>query len=147
MSQLFSCNFALIKRVFWLLLLLPFLFTSSVQNALSTYCFSTFSLLLKIFLFFFSRRLLSSSLAALFFREERSYKTTFGMQSMVVKRTLKLALELEADKKFLAVWQQRRERESFDITFWFQTPPLVIFSENASYYKNLLFLLKNAKQE
>ena len=29
---------------------------------------------------------------------------------MVVKRTLKLALELEADKKFLAVWQQRRER-------------------------------------
>ena len=40
-----------------------------------------------------------------------------------------------------------KERESFDITFWFQTPPLVIFSENASYYKNLLFLLKNAKQE
>ena len=42
---------------------------------------------------------------------------------------------------------KERERESFDITFWFQTPPLVIFSENASYYKNLLFLLKNAKQE
>ena len=45
------------------------------------------------------------------------------MQSMVVKRTLKLALELEADKKFLAVWLQQR-RESFDITFWFQNPLL-----------------------
>ena len=54
------------------------------------------------------------------------------MQSMVVKRTLKLALELEADKKFLAVWLQQR-RESFDITFWFQNPPPLIFSENASH--------------